>query len=76
MQKIIFNMLTVEDKKEIKKIVKDELEVSTDSMRRSLANIERNHKVLFDIWQFVKEHASQLKNHENRISSLESPKFS
>lgn len=68
-------MLTIDDKRDIKKIVSDEVEQRTDPLRRSLATIEKKLDILSDIWDFIKDHTILLKDHEERISNLEnSPK--
>lgn len=61
-------MLTPSDKKKIREIVQEE----TEGMRFSLVNIEQDRKILKDIWEFIKGNTSQLKDHEERISDLES----
>ncbi|MCR4324912.1 MAG: hypothetical protein NUV69_04480 [Candidatus Curtissbacteria bacterium] len=66
------SMLTDDDEKKIRSIVNEVVETSTESMRASLVNIEQDRKILKDIWEFVKAHSVQLKDHEERISSLES----
>jgi len=60
------------NEKKMRLIVNRAVEDSTESMRASLVNIERDRKILKDIWEFIKNHASQLKNHEERITQLES----
>jgi len=117
-------MLTTDDKKEIKKIVKQELKpieadvrtvrtdirtLKTDSGKTkmdvkemkidirilkddvdslkvdlnslgekidvvsgSVIQIEQDREILKDIWNFIQGHTVQLKNHEARITSLES----
>lgn len=72
-------MLTTDDQKTIKKIIKDEVGGKLDSLqeqvegvRGSVIKIERGRKILWDIWEFVKDHTSQLKNQEERITNLES----
>jgi len=72
---IIVCMLTTNDKKEIKQIVKKELKPVEDKLevvRGAVVKIEKDRKVLWDIWDFIKDHTKQLKNHETRISNLES----
>jgi len=49
-------MLTTDDKKEIRKIVREEVDIRTDPISRSLVEIERDRKILKDIWEFVKSH--------------------
>ena len=70
-------MLTTDDKKEIREIVREEvgeeINKKTSGIMASLAKIEKDRKVLYDIWDFVKGHANQLKDHEARIEHLESP---
>ena len=47
-----------------------------ESHTASLVNIESYIKVVVDIWEFVKSHTDQLKDHEERITVIESsPKF-
>lgn len=72
-------MLTTDDQRKIKKIIKDEVGGKLDSLqeqvegiRGSVIKIERDRKILWDIWEFVKDHTRQLKDHEQRITSLES----
>lgn len=65
-------MLTTDDEKKIRRIVNEAVEDSTESMRASLVNIEKDRKILKDIWEFIKDHTRKLKNHEERISILES----
>lgn len=43
-----------------------------EGIRGSVIKIERDRKILWDIWEFVKDHTHQLKNHEERITTLES----
>lgn len=70
-------MLTTEDLNKIGKIVRvevrNEVDKRTAPMRRSLVEIERDRKVLRDIWEFVKSHTTQLKDHEDRITRIETP---
>ncbi|MBI4037643.1 hypothetical protein HY382_01190 [Candidatus Curtissbacteria bacterium] len=61
-------MLTKNDQNKIREIIQDE----TEGMRLSLVNIEQDRKILKDIWEFIKDHTHKLKNHEERISNLES----
>lgn len=61
-------MLTNDDKKEIRKIMDE----STQAMRSSLVDIEGKVGLLADIWEFIKSHTEQLKDHEERISNIES----
>lgn len=61
-------MLTTEDKEEIRVIFQEE----NEGIRRSLAEIERDRKILKDIWEFIKDHTVKINNHEERIISLES----
>jgi len=73
-------MLTPDDKKEIRKIVREEVrtevrrevEERTDPLRVSLVEIEKDRKILLDIWEFIKEHTRRIDDHEDRISQLES----
>ncbi len=66
-------MLNSSDKKDIRKIVKEEVESRTDPLRISLVKIEKDRKILKDIWEFIKDHTIRIKEHEERISKLESP---
>ena len=73
-------MLTTDDQKKIKKIIKDEvsnklssLQEQVEGVRGSVIKIERDRKILIDIWEFIKDHTSRLKDHEERITNLESP---
>ena len=69
-------MLTGDDKKEIRKIVREEVsaevEDRTDPLRASLVEIEKDRKILSDIWEFIKEHTRRIDDHEDRINALES----
>lgn len=68
-------MLTTDDKTEIRKIVNEEIELSTKGLRSSLVSIEKDRKILKDIWEFIKDHTVKLNDHEERITQLEtSPK--
>ncbi len=66
--------------KKISVIVKKELQPiqeQIEDVRGTVIKIERDRKILKDIWEFIKDHTRQLDNHEERISSLESsPKVS
>lgn len=62
-------MLTQEDKKEIRKIVRDE---NTSIIKASLVELKSDRKILKDIWEFVKDHTRQLTDHEERLSQVES----
>ena len=71
-------MLTTEDEKKIKKIIKTEvssklnsLQEQTEGVRGSVIKIERDRKILIDIWEFIKDHTLRLKDHEERISNIE-----
>ena len=66
-------MLNSSDKKDIRKIVKEEVESRTDPLRISLIKIEKDRKILKDIWEFVKDHTIKIKDHEERISQPETP---
>ncbi|OGD88450.1 hypothetical protein A3J17_02315 [Candidatus Curtissbacteria bacterium RIFCSPLOWO2_02_FULL_40_11] len=66
-------MLTKEDKIEIREIVSEEVDLRTNPLRRSLVEIEKDRKILKDIWEFIKDHATKINDHEERISNLESP---
>lgn len=83
-------MLATEDKKEIKKIVGsvvgkrftkveggiERLDDRLDRLTASVMKMDKRLDILKDIWDFIKEHTVQLKDHEERISNLEdSPKF-
>ena len=61
-------MLTPDDEKKIRGIIQGE----TEGMRFSLINIESDRKILKDIWEFIKDHTHQLKEHDERILNLES----
>lgn len=69
-------MLTADDKKEIRKIVKEEVrtevEARTDPMRESLVNIEATLGAVMDLHEILVEHSEKLTDHEDRISVLES----
>lgn len=69
-------MLTTDDKKEIRKIVREEVrtevENRTDPLRALLVEIEKDRKILSDIWEFVKEHTRRIDHYEDRINVLES----
>ncbi len=63
--------------KKMRLIVNEAVEDSTESMRASLVNIEKDREILKDIWEFIKDHTRQIKDHEERILTLESsPKAS
>ena len=64
----MFIMLTTADQKKIREIIQDE----TEGMKLSLAEIERDRKILKDIWDFVKSHTVKIQDHEERIIQLES----
>ena len=66
-------MLTTSDENKIRKIVKKEVEIRTDPLRGSLVRIEKDRKILKDIWSFVKAHTEKLNDHEKRITHLEFP---
>lgn len=76
-------MLTTEDKKEIKKIVRDEISTKVvgrldtvedrlDRLTASVMKMDKRLDILKDIWDFIKGHTVQLDDHEGRIASLES----
>ena len=68
-------MLNANDKKDIRKIVKEEVgrevEERTTPLRRSLVEIEKDRKILRDIWLFVKDHTTKIEDHAERITQLE-----
>lgn len=69
-------MLTTDDKKEIRKMIGEEVEVRTDPLRGALVAIEQKIDAMRDIISVLKGHSEKLDNHEERISSLEpSSKF-
>lgn len=49
-----------------------EIQEQVEGVRGSVIKIERDRKILWDIWEFIKDHTRQLKDHEQRITSLES----
>jgi len=69
-------MLTTDDKKEIRKIVKEEVrieaEVRTDPLRGSLVMIEKKIDSLKDILSILKGRSAKIEDHEDRMRSLES----
>ena len=58
-------MLTTSDENKIRKIIRKEVETRTDPLRGSLIRIEKDRKILKDIWSFIKGHTEKLNNHEN-----------
>jgi hypothetical protein len=46
---------------------------SLEAHTESLVKIERDRKILKDIWEFIKSHTNRLNDHEKRITQLESP---
>lgn len=68
-------MLTTNDKKEIRNIVKEEVsrevEDRTEPLRASLVNIEQKLPILDDILDLARGHSEKLNDHEQRISDLE-----
>ena len=69
-------MLTADDKKEIRKIVReevsDEVVKKIAPLRESVITIEQTYKVVLDVHQMLMEHSEKLTDHEDRISVLES----
>ena len=68
-------MLTLDDKKEIRNIVKEEViqivEEGTESLRASLVAIEQKLPILDGILDLVRGHSEKLSDHEERITVLE-----
>lgn len=64
-------MLTLDDKKEIRNIVKEEVEDRTEPLRASLVAIEQKLPILDDILDLVRGHSEKLSDHEERITVLE-----